>query len=115
LDRLPPIPNTHGQAREGFFSPRACLFLNALVLPGLGSLCAKRWVPGAAQMILAFLGFFLCAGALVLFYSRMLSDENFNADPKSILIPGGVGLLLFVISWIWAVMTGLNALRSRKN
>lgn len=59
------------------------LLLNIIIWPGLGTLIARKFSKGVMQMILAFIGFAL--------------SYVMNA-----------ALLIVVIAWIWALISGIK-------
>ena len=85
----------------------ACLMTNLLVLPGLGSLLAGRRV-GWIQAALALVGFALSALWLVWFGAVFLREGGFPLDGGPYLPVGLAGVLLFAMSWIWGLVTGLR-------
>jgi len=85
----------------------ACLMTNLLVLPGLGSLLAGRRV-GWLQAALAVVGFALSTVWLVWFVATLFSESGFPLDGGPYLPAGIVGVLLFTVSWVWGLVTGLR-------
>jgi hypothetical protein len=78
------------------------LLLNALVLPGLGSLIAKKVNSGLLQLILAILGQ-LFLGQLV--HTQLALGLGALSGLQI------TGLVLVIISWIWGVFSGIDVIR----
>ena len=102
-----------------FWKPRAldettawfCLVTNLTVLPGLGSLMAHRRV-GYAQALLSLTG----TGMSLLFIFRwVLSWLEQGSLPQVELGPdllmGLGGIVVFGVSWLWGLLTGLAIVR----
>jgi hypothetical protein len=89
---------------------RRCLLVNLLVLPGLGSLLAGRWV-GWVQALLALSGFALTAGWTAWFVADWIHRGAFPETGGSHLWLAYAGILLFLAGWCWALATGLRLLR----
>jgi len=87
----------------------ASLMTNLLVLPGLGSVLAGRRV-GWIQAALALVGFALSAFWLVWFAAALVREGGFPLDGGPYLPLGLAGVLLFAVSWIWGLVTGLGIL-----
>jgi hypothetical protein len=87
----------------------ACLMTNLLVLPGLGSLLGGRRI-GWIQAALALVGFALSAFWLLWFAAALLREGGFPLDGGPYLPGGLTGVLLFAVSWIWGLLTGLSVL-----
>jgi len=78
------------------------LLLNALVLPGLGSLIGRKINAGLVQLILAILGQ-LFLGSLV--HSQLaMGFAGLGAL-------GIIGLVLLAVSWIWGIVSGILIIR----
>jgi len=88
----------------------ACLMTNLLVLPGLGSLLVGRR-SGWAQAALALLGFALTLVWLVWFAVTWSGTGEFPLDGGPYLGEGVGGVLLFAVSWVWGLVTGLSVVR----
>jgi hypothetical protein len=83
---------------------------NLLVLPGLGSIAAGRR-SGWPQAAAALAGFTLTTVWLVSFLAAWLRSGGFPLDAGPYLPLGLAGLLLFAVSWIWGLVTGLLVVR----
>jgi hypothetical protein len=88
------------------------LVTNLLVLPGLGSVMAKRKV-GYLQMLLALAGFVVTLVALVsviLFWAR---DFELPNDPR-LYRSAIIGIAVFLFSWFWSLATSLTLFRKKE-
>jgi TM2 domain-containing membrane protein YozV len=65
-----------------------CLLLNIIILPGLGTLIAKRTTPGIIQLVLFIIGI-----------------------PLSLII---IGIPLMIAMWVWALISGIDILKKAK-
>lgn len=65
-----------------------CLLLNVLILPGLGSLIAKRTKAGIWQLVMAVVGGILC-----------------------IIV---IGIPIVIAAWIWSLITGIDIVKKAK-
>ena len=95
-----------------------CLMANMMV-PGVGSVIAKRYVAGAIQAVGSVIAFVMVGYCFSEFYAAMKDYSESLDDPdemaaamKSIfskikgpLIVGGVGVLILKVTWIWAQFT----------
>jgi hypothetical protein len=91
----------------------ACLMTNLLVLPGLGSLLAGRRV-GWLQAALALVGFALSTVWLVWFVATFFREGGFPLDGGPYLPAGLLGVLVFAVSWVWGLLTGLRVVRESR-
>jgi len=91
---------------------RNATLLNLLATPGLGSLVARRWFEGIAQLLLSVAGFIL---VVVWFVREMIPyyGEMFNDSPRTPvgLEMLGLGAGLFAAAWIWSLVTSLSLQR----
>jgi hypothetical protein len=93
---------------------RNCLLVNQFATPGLGSLMGRRWIAGTGQLILAILGF-----ALVVFWFFEIMAQSYGQISGDVAVKpvgwmGGIGAILFVASWFWALVTSLSLLAQAK-
>jgi hypothetical protein len=93
---------------------RNCVLINQLATPGLGSLMAGRWLVGTGQLLLAIAGFFMLIGWFFLVASNLYNLLVSDAPPKPAAWLGEAGALTFGASWLWALLTSLQILRSAK-
>jgi len=85
-----------------------------LVLPGLGSWLAGQRFAGVLQAALALTGFGLTAFGLITFLSACLRAQSFPMSGVQYLLQGMLGVVLFLASWLWALVTNLAILRRLK-
>lgn len=90
----------------------SCGLVNQLATPGLGSFMGRRFKAGLGQLSLALAGFFLITSWMcALFYFQIC--EQLGKTPR--LKPHDkwwqIGLILFVASWCWALVTSISLLR----
>ena len=105
----------------GLFTPRTrpinrseawgFLLINVLVCPGMGTLLAGKKV-----------GFFQLAGAgtglliALIGFFKLLADLSLIATgekvPKLAFIIGIAGVAVFLVFWVWAIISGFLILRS---
>ena len=93
---------------------RNAALANQLATPGLGSLMAGRWVAGIGQLILAVAGFVMVA---VWFFEVMLqyySQISGNGTSHAAGWLGIAGSILFVMSWLWSLVTSVSLLLQAK-
>jgi hypothetical protein len=95
----------------------SCLAANLLVLPGLGSVMARRLVEGALQAALALGGTGLTMYWLVSFARLWASEGEFPLDGGPDFAQGLMGVGVFALGWMWSLATSLAvlwAVRSRR-
>jgi hypothetical protein len=90
------------------------LLTNLLVLPGLGSLMARRRGTGVLQILLALTGFGLTGYWFTTFCVAWWQTRSFPFDGGLRLGWGLLGVLLFLAGWGWALATGLRILRAAR-
>ena len=102
-----------------FFSDRpltrarsiTCAVTNQFVTPGLGSLMGKRWIAGCGQIILSSASCVLILvwfiKILIQYYGQICGDVK----PHPVGWIGIIGLILFVVSWLWSGVTSFSLLR----
>lgn len=92
-----------------------CCMTNQLATPGLGTLIARRWLPGIGQLVLSVVGFVLLAiwwiGVLYRIYLQQLGE---TPPPPSHGSMGKWGLLCFGTAWLWSLATSWSLLRESK-
>jgi hypothetical protein len=91
----------------------ASLLANALVLPGLGSMMAGRRASGLVQAALSLVGFALTMVWMWSFFGIWLR-QGFPEDLGPRWALGVTGLVLFGVSWIWALLSGLAIVREAR-
>ena len=93
---------------------RNCVLINQLATPGLGSLMAGRWAAGTGQLLLAVAGFVMMIGWFALVAINTYNLAVNDAEPKPAAWLGEAGGLTFLVSWLWALVTSFQILRSTK-
>jgi len=91
----------------------ACLLTHPLVPPRLGPIIGGRR-SGWPQAAVALVGFVLTTVWLVWFLAAWLRGGEFPLDPGPYLPVGGLGVLLFAVSWVWSLLTGLLIVRDAR-
>jgi hypothetical protein len=95
---------------------RNAALINQCATPGLGSLMAGRWIAGSGQLALAVTGFVMF---VVWFVETMLQyygqiSGNVRVQPVGWI--GETGWILFVVSWLWALVTSFSLfVEARRN
>lgn len=94
--------------------PGAGMLANALILPGLGTVLRGARV-GYAQMSLAALGLILSGIASAGLIRALLGVKSLPQDAdgaialiepmKRDLVMGVIGVLVFVIAWVWSMFS----------
>jgi hypothetical protein len=89
------------------------LIVNALVLPGLGSLlCARR--VGWAQLVLSLVG----AGLVLLWFVWLVvtvaTHLEWPPDGGPYLPEGVAGIVIAVFAWVWSIVTSRSAMREAR-
>lgn len=91
---------------------RNAALLNQLATPGLGSVMAGHWGAGCGQLILSTVGFVLImvwfVKEMVPYYHLMFSDEPPQLPSLKLLMEGAV---LFVLAWLWSLVTSISLLK----
>jgi hypothetical protein len=87
----------------------ACILINLLATPGLGSIMARRPIAGTGQLVLALAGCGLL-GAWVFNFFYRIATQSFNEATVTNVPPWmwSWGLILFGASWIWSLVTCLS-------
>ena len=89
----------------------SCLIANLVVLPGLGSVVARRKV-GYLQMLLAIGGFVLTLVALIRIVLLWARDYLLPDDPN-LYRAAIIGIGIFLFSWTWSLLTSLAVFRQQ--
>jgi len=90
---------------------RNAVIVNQLATPGLGSLIAGRWIAGIGQLALSVAGFIMIT---VWFFEEMIQyygQISGNVQPHPVGWIGEWGAILFVVSWLWSLVTSISLLR----
>jgi hypothetical protein len=88
---------------------RNALILNLLATPGLGTWMVGKRVTGALQAGLALAGFVL---VLVWFLSWAIALLHGSSAERMSYRGLGLGVVVFVLSWCWGLISGLRVLRA---
>lgn len=95
---------------------RNAAIINQLTTPGLGSLMAGRWVTGGGQLVLALAGAFMVTVWFVKILIQYYGQISGNVEVKPVGWIGATGGILFVVSWLWALVTSVSLYReAQKN
>jgi hypothetical protein len=90
------------------------MLLNLLVLPGWGSFKAGRRWSGVAQLVLGLAGALVTVAALYKFWVGWLHSFQTETPLQfntSLIWWVGTGVVVFFISWFWALGTSIQLLR----
>lgn len=104
-------PSSPGRKPINRAAARNATLLNLLAAPGLGSLLARRWLAGAAQLLLTLIGF---AVFMVWFVKEMIQYYgliNGNVPLRPIGWIGEIGAGLVVLAWLWSAVTSFSLQR----
>jgi dethiobiotin synthetase len=81
--------------------------MNLLVLPGLGSLLARRRTAGMAQVAIAAAGASLSLWWFFQLLGQWADDAAFPWDGGEHFAVGVTGVIVFAIAWLWSMGTSL--------
>jgi len=97
-----------------------CLMANMMV-PGVGSMIAKRYGAGAIQALGSLIAFGMVGYCISEFYTELKNyadsldgdPDEMNAAMKTLgerilgppIIVGGIGVIILKVTWIWAQFT----------
>jgi 4a-hydroxytetrahydrobiopterin dehydratase len=90
---------------------RNAALLNQLATPGLGSLIAGRWFAGTGQLILSIAGFALVMVWFVQEMKQFYGQINGDVAVQPIGWILVVGTILFVLAWLWSLVTSASLMR----
>jgi hypothetical protein len=93
---------------------RNSFLINQLATPGLGSLMAGRWAAGIGQILLALTGFGFVVAWFVSLMSQVYQQINSDAPLRPVAWLAETGAIIFVASWLWALVTSLSLLREAR-
>jgi hypothetical protein len=89
--------------------------VNLAATPGLGSLMGRRIIAGTGQLLLALAGFGLIVGWIFEWSHRIyLQQLGEPVPPDSPGWMGKWGLICFIASWLWSLITSLSLLWQAK-
>jgi hypothetical protein len=100
--------------RAGVDAAWTQLLTNLLVLPGAGSLMGGRR-SGYFQILLASVGAILSVMFMVGWGREWLQAGHFLLPSREHLLEGVIGVGLFLVSWLWSLVTGYGLLRQARN
>ena len=109
----PSVPRSNRKVVSPAAARNAAL-VNQFATPGLGSLMAGRWMAGTGQLLLAVAGFVF---VVLWFFKTMIqfSDEiDGNATPPSAAWLGETGAALFILAWLWSLVTSIGLMMRAK-
>jgi hypothetical protein len=88
--------------------------VNQFATPGLGSVMAGRWVAGIGQLLIAIIGF----GMVIAWFALTLRESyklmDFSVEPKSYAWLGKSGGIVFMVSWLWSLVTSIQLIKEAK-
>jgi TM2 domain-containing membrane protein YozV len=87
-----------------------CLLLNLFVLPGLGSLIVRQPLKAAIQIVLALGGIALSIVGVTPELKTIIRTNEFPEHLGSSFWMAIVGVVLFLIAWIWALAGSVSTL-----
>ena len=90
-----------------------CVVSN-LVLPGLGTYLARRRVAGVVQLVVSQTGFALSLLWAILFGRDWVRQGSFPANVTPALAVGLTGATLFLLAWIWSLVSSVEILYSSR-
>ena len=88
--------------------------MNLAVTPGLGSLVARHRVAGGGQVLLSLAGFALILKWLISLVWQTMSALQGGPAVAISATPGLAGGLLFLVAWLWSLITSLQLLAAAK-
>ncbi|MDP6905293.1 MAG: hypothetical protein VYD34_00685 [Verrucomicrobiota bacterium] len=106
-----------------------CLMANMMV-PGVGSMIAKRYGAGAIQALGSLIAFGMVGYCISEFYTELKNyadsldgdPDEMNAAMKTLgerilgppIIVGGIGVIILKVTWIWAQFTTAAVFKKEK-
>lgn len=88
----------------------ACLVMNLLATPGLGTIIGGRFFAGAIQLLLALIGF--CEVTAWFFY---LFQASLNSAPTGHSFLWQSGIAFFAAGWLGSLWSSIGILREAKS
>lgn len=117
MDPKPPpkLVETRPDRGPGRQAAWACVVSN-LVLPGLGTFVARRRIAGILQLAISQTGFALSLLWAILFVREWVRQGSMPEDITPALAVGFTGATLFLLAWIWSLISSVEILiNSRKS
>lgn len=115
----PPQPPKLSEARKPSRIDRSTAWgyvLSNLVLPGLGTLAARRRLAGTLQLVVSQTGFVLMVVWTISFVRAWMQQGNLPDDLGPHFGLGLLGMALFLLGWIWSLASSAGILQdSRKS
>jgi len=106
-----------------------CLMANMMV-PGVGSMIAKRYGAGAIQALGSLIAFGMVGYCISEFYTELKNyADSLDGDPDEMttamkalgeqilgppIIVGGIGVIILKVTWIWAQFTTAAVFKKEK-
>ena len=106
-----------------------CLMANMMV-PGVGSMIAKRYGAGAIQALGSLIAFGMVGYCISEFYTELKNyADSIDGDPDEMtaamkalgdrilgppIIVGGIGVIILKVTWIWAQFTTAAVFKKEK-
>ncbi len=106
-----------------------CLMANMMV-PGVGSMIAKRYGAGAIQALGSLIAFGMVGYCISEFYTELKNyADSIGGDPDEMtaamkalgdrilgppIIVGGIGVIILKVTWIWAQFTTAAVFKKEK-
>ena len=90
---------------------RMAIAMNQFATPGLGSLLGRRWIAGAGQLCLSVTGFTFFLVWFVKIMMQFYGTVQGNVEIKPVGWIAWTGLVVFAISWLWALATSVSLWR----
>lgn len=90
---------------------RMAIAVNQFATPGLGSLLGRRWIAGAGQLCLSVTGFTFFLVWFVKIMIQFYGTVQGNVEVKPVGWIAWTGLVVFAISWLWALVTSVSLWR----
>lgn len=90
---------------------RMAILVNQFATPGLGSLLGRRWIAGAGQLSLSVTGFTFFIVWFVKIMMQFYGTIQGNVEIKPVGWIAWTGLVVFAISWLWALVTSVSLWR----
>ena len=93
---------------------RNAALLNQAATPGLGSLLAGHRLAGIGQLLLALAGFVMVLGWFAVRMIQLYHQVTDGAPSAPAGWLGAAGAATFAASWLWALATSLQVLKSAR-
>ena len=88
--------------------------MSNLLVPGLGTVVARRRVVGTLQLIVSQTGFLLTLIWAVLFVRDWIRQGRFPQDITPNLGIGMIGVALFFLAWLWSLASSVEILHDAR-